>query len=166
MLIPVGIALGSNLGDRQAELDSGVVFLRALSCNGIVRESTRIETLPVDCPPGSDSFLNAVAEIELDPAVLPPLELLARLQDFERRRGRPREHGRNSPRSLDLDILYYGEVVSRTRELTIPHPRLAERLFVLEPLAQLRPDLVLAGQTRTVSQLLRLQRGGTPGSLD
>ena len=162
MLVPVGVALGSNQGNCHAELDAGVSFLRTLSGDGIVRESPRLETAPVDCPPGSEPFLNAVAEISVDSAALPPSRLLARLQEFERERGRPAEHERNSPRPLDLDILYYGNLVLRTSELTIPHPRAVSRLFVLEPLAVIRPDLVLPGQSQTVLQLLEAQEGGSP----
>jgi 2-amino-4-hydroxy-6-hydroxymethyldihydropteridine diphosphokinase len=152
-LIPVGIALGSNLGDRAAEIEAGFAFLQTLSAAAI-RRSSVIETEPMDCPPGSASFLNAVAEIQVDPAQLSPHDLLARLQAFETQRGRPPEHGRNSPRPLDLDILYYGDWVLETPELTLPHPRLAERLFVLRPLAELRPELVLPGGNRTVRELL------------
>jgi len=157
-LIPVGIALGSNLGDRAAEIEAGFAFLQTLSAAALHR-SPVIETAPVDCPPGSAAFLNAVAEIQVDPAQLSPHDLLARLQAFETQRGRPRKHGRYTPRPLDLDILYYGERVLETPELTLPHPRLAERLFVLQPLAELRPDLVLPGGNRTVRDLLATGAG-------
>jgi 2-amino-4-hydroxy-6-hydroxymethyldihydropteridine diphosphokinase len=153
MLIPVGIALGSNQGDRAAEIEAGFAFLQTLAATGEILRSTVIETAPVDCPPGSASFLNAVAEIEIDPAVLPPEQLLELLQQFEIARGRPPVHERNSTRPLDLDILYYGDRVVVLPELTIPHSRLAERRFVLEPLAQLRPGLVLPGQTQSVREL-------------
>jgi 2-amino-4-hydroxy-6-hydroxymethyldihydropteridine diphosphokinase len=156
MLIPVGIALGSNLGDRATEIEAGFSFLRELAADGNVRRSPVIETVPVDCPPGSMVFLNAVAEIQLDPETLPPEKLLRRLQAFEAQRGRPSEHARNSARPLDLDILYYGDLVVQTPELTIPHPRIAERRFVLEPLAHLRPELILPGQTRTIRELLAI----------
>jgi 2-amino-4-hydroxy-6-hydroxymethyldihydropteridine diphosphokinase len=151
---PVGIALGSNLGDRGAEIEAGFAFLRTLSLEGDLLHSSVIETAPVDCPPGSAPFLNAVAEIQVDSDSLPPETLLAKLQTFEQQRGRAADHARNSPRPLDLDILYYGDRVVRTTTLAIPHPRLTQRRFVLEPLAQLRPDLVLPGQTRSVRELL------------
>jgi 2-amino-4-hydroxy-6-hydroxymethyldihydropteridine diphosphokinase len=154
MLTPVGIALGSNLGDRAAELEIGFSFLRTLSADGEIPHSTIIETAPVDCPPGSAPFLNTVAEIQVNPDSLPPETLLAKLQSFEHQRGRAAYHARNSPRPLDLDILYYGERILRTASLVIPHPRLVQRRFVLEPLAQLRPNLVLPGQTRSVRELL------------
>jgi 2-amino-4-hydroxy-6-hydroxymethyldihydropteridine diphosphokinase len=154
MPTPVGIALGSNLGDRAAELETGFSFLQSLSVDGEIRRSTIIETAPIDCPPDSAPYLNAVAEIQVDSPKWPPEKLLASLQAFEQHRGRAPEHARNSPRPLDLDILYYGDRIVRTASLVIPHPRLAERRFVLEPLAQLRPDLVLPGQTQSVRELL------------
>jgi len=154
MTVPVGIALGSNLGDRSAELDAGIAFLRSLSHDNEMRESPRIKTEPVDCPPGSAPFLNAVVEIEIDPRILPPRELLGKLQAFEHRRGRSVLRETNAPRPLDLDIIYYGDLIIDEPDLIIPHPRAATRRFVLEPLASLHPDLVLPGQTKTVRQLL------------
>jgi 2-amino-4-hydroxy-6-hydroxymethyldihydropteridine diphosphokinase len=154
MIIPVGIALGSNLGDRAAELDAGIAFLRSLSANDRTRESSRIVTIPVDCPPRSESFLNAVAEIEVEPEIMSAHQLLKQLQAFELSRGRPLEREINAPRPLDMDIIYYGDWVIHDRELTIPHPRATTRPFVLEPLSHLRPDLILPGQTKTVRQLL------------
>jgi 2-amino-4-hydroxy-6-hydroxymethyldihydropteridine diphosphokinase len=150
----VGIALGSNLGDRHAELDAGISFLRDLSLHQRLRESPRIETAPVDCPPGSQDFLNSVAEIELDPEIMPPRKLMLRLQAFERERGRPQEREINAPRPLDLDIIYYGDRIIEEPDLVIPHPRASQRRFVLQPLSHLRPDLVLPGQTKTVRELL------------
>jgi 2-amino-4-hydroxy-6-hydroxymethyldihydropteridine diphosphokinase len=150
---PVGIALGSNLGDRAAEIDAGFAFLQSLAADGSMLRSTVIETAPVDCPPGSAPFLNAVAEIEVDASTLPPARLHARLKEFEGERGRLRE-ARNSPRPLDLDLLYFGDVVLNSPDLVLPHPRAAQRRFVLEPLAELRPGLRLPGQTRTVRELL------------
>ena len=154
MIVPVGIALGSNLEDRSAELDAGIAFLRLLAENHQVRESPRIETAPVDCPPGSPPFLNSVAEIEVDTVFLPPLNLLACLQEFEMERGRSPLHDVNTPRPLDLDIIYYGSERFDQMGLVIPHPRAHLRRFVLEPLSHLRPDLVLPGQTKTVKELL------------
>ena len=154
MIVPVGIALGSNLGDRSAELDAGILFLRLLAKDNVVRESPRIETAPVDCPPGSPAFLNSVAELEVDSVMLPPLNLLGCLQDFEIDRGRSPLRDANAPRPLDLDIIYYGEERFDQMGLVIPHPRAHLRRFVLEPLSHLRPDLVLPGQTKTVREFL------------
>ena len=155
MIVPVGIALGSNLGDRSTELDAGVAFLRTLAVNHKVQESPRIETEPVNCPPGSRLFLNSIAEIQVDTVIFPPLNLFACLEDFEIERGRCPLRDFNSPRQLDLDIIYYGNERFDQMGLIIPHPRAHQRRFVLEPLSYLRPDLVLPGQTKTVIELLK-----------
>ena len=152
--VRVGIALGSNMGDRQAHLEAGVAFVRSLSIDDLILESPRIETAPVDCPPGSARFLNAVVEIDVDRSKLPPRELLNRLRDFETMRGRSLVHATNAPRPLDLDIIYYGNEMIFEPDLIIPHPRATLRRFVLEPLAYLHSDLVLPGQVKTVGELL------------
>jgi 2-amino-4-hydroxy-6-hydroxymethyldihydropteridine diphosphokinase len=157
-LVPVGIALGSNLGDRAAELDAGAAFLRSLAVDGRVRVSSTLETAPVDCPPGSAPFLNAVAEIRVDTEALPPRVLLGKLKAFEAARGRAESRETNAPRPLDLDIIYYACLTIDEPGLTVPHPRAHLRRFVLEPLSELRPDLVLPGQTLTVRELLELLR--------
>lgn len=163
MTVPVGIALGSNLGDSQAELAAGFAFLQSLALDRQIRQSSTIETEPVDCPPGSPPFLNAVVEIKVDPQMLPPAGLLQRLQRFEAERGRPHKRERNAPRPLDLDLIYYGDFVMRTPELILPHPRAVSRYFVLRPLAYIRPDWILPGQTRTVTELLQgLESRGAP----
>jgi 2-amino-4-hydroxy-6-hydroxymethyldihydropteridine diphosphokinase len=154
MLVPVGIALGSNLGERVAELDAAIDFLRCLAYNHKVTEGPRIETEPVDCTPGSPPFLNSVAEIIVESMELPPLNLLGALEDFEFERGRSPIRERNSPRPVDLDIIYYGNYEYDQMGLIIPHKRAHQRRFVLEPLAAIRPKLILPGQDKTVKQLL------------
>jgi len=154
MIVPVGIALGSNLGDRAVELDEGIDFLGSLAANGKVYESPRIETKPVNCPPGSPMFLNSIAEIRIDSVIFPPLNLFACLEDFEIERGRSPLRDFNAPRPLDLDIIYYGNERFEDMGLIIPHPRAHTRRFVLEPLSCLHPDFVLPGQTKTVKELL------------
>ena len=154
MLVPVGIALGSNLGNREAELDAGIAYLRLIAYDREVLEGPRIETEPDNCPPGSPSFLNTVAEIRVESMEFPPLNLLGALEDFEIERGRSPIRERNSPRPLDLDIIYYGNYEYDQMGLIIPHCRAHQRRFVLEPLADLRPNLILPGQTKTVTQLL------------
>jgi 2-amino-4-hydroxy-6-hydroxymethyldihydropteridine diphosphokinase len=158
-LVPTGIALGSNLGDRAAELNAGIDFLRSLAVDGKVRVSSTLETAPVDCPPGSPAFLNAVAEIRVDTETLPPRALLEKLKAFEAGRGRAEAREINAPRPLDLDIIYYACLTIDEPGLVIPHPRAHLRRFVLDPLCDLRPELVLPGQTQTVRELLmRLPR--------
>jgi len=154
MIVPVGIALGSNLGNRTEELNEGIAFLRSLSTNHKVSESPRFETEPLNCPPGSAKFLNSVAEITIDTVVFPPLNLFGCLEDFEYERGRCPLRDVNAPRPLDLDIIYYGNERFEDMGLIIPHPRAHKRRFVLEPLSYLHPDLVLPGQRKTIKQLL------------
>lgn len=154
MVVPVGIALGSNLGNRSRELNAAITFLRSLADDDQVLEGPRMETKPVDCPPGSPPFLNSVAEIQVDTVILPPLNLFGCLEDYEIERGRSPIRDRNSPRPIDLDIIYYGNERFDQMGLVIPHCRAHQRLFVLEPLAGLRPELVLPGQTKTVKELL------------
>ena len=137
------VGLGSNLGDRRAILASALDALRPR------RVSRILETEPwgrAQQPP----FLNAVAEIDAD---VEPEPLLARLMDVEARHGRTRTE-RWGPRTLDLDLLLYGDRALSVPGLTVPHPRLAERRFVLEGLAELAPDLRVPGTDRTVRELL------------
>jgi 2-amino-4-hydroxy-6-hydroxymethyldihydropteridine diphosphokinase len=149
----VGISLGSNMGNRQAELQAGVNFLRTLSVDGKIRESPRFETAPVDCVAGTSPFLNSVAEIKLDSILIAPLNLLRGLQEFEIERGRAPFHERNSPRPLDLDIIYYGTGTFDAMDLVIPHPHAHLRAFVLQPLCFLQPNLILPGQQKTIREL-------------
>jgi 2-amino-4-hydroxy-6-hydroxymethyldihydropteridine diphosphokinase len=121
-------------------------------------------TSPVGCPPGSDSFLNAVLEAELngDPAVF-----LRDLRALELGLGRPAHSKRNEPRTIDLDLLYAGDCEIRSDELILPHPRITRRRFVLAPLAEIRPGLILPGQSETVSELLKkLPAGDSVEALD
>jgi len=146
-----GIALGSNLGDRLAQLQAAVANLLAEPHTTLVSAAAVYESDPVDCPEGSQSFLNTVIEIG---ATLPPLELLQVLQNIEMALGRPEDHAFHAPRTVDLDILYADDVQMTHAKLVLPHPRLAQRRFVLEPLAEIRPDLVLPDQTEPVAALL------------
>lgn len=148
----VAIAFGSNLGDRLAHLRAGrEAVVRWHETASPVACSPLYETEPVDCPAGSAPFLNAVLEIE---TALAPADLLAECRKVELALGRAAAAARHAPRPLDLDILYAGEATISTPELTIPHPRLSARRFVLRPLADLRPSLVLPGHPAAVAQLL------------
>jgi 2-amino-4-hydroxy-6-hydroxymethyldihydropteridine diphosphokinase len=140
----VGISLGSNLGDRLSHLRAAVARLSPLLSGPHLLASPVYETEPVDCPPGSGAFYNAVVEIE---TTLAPLELLAATQAIERKLGRPAERETNAPRTVDLDLLYYDSLAFEGGGLTLPHPRMAERSFVLKPLAAIRPDLLPPGRS-------------------
>ncbi len=147
-----GIAFGSNLGDRAANLRAGLERLLALLPDARLAACAGwYETEPVDCAPGTQAFLNSVAEIE---SGLSPAEVHACLQAVEQAMGRPRERAKNAPRSLDLDVLYAGHLVSDDPSLLLPHPRLHLRRFVLAPLAEIRPRLVLPGFERTIAEQL------------
>lgn len=152
MLLPIGLALGSNLGDRWSHLRKARDFLAAQhegKTGPLI--SPVYETDPVDCPPGSAPFLNAVIEIAVS---LGPGELLAAAEEFEQELGREAKRERNAPRPIDIDILYAGDLQIHDDRFVVPHPRLMQRRFVLQPLADIRPDLVLPGQTRSVRELL------------
>ena len=148
-----GIALGSNLGDRAARLREARRHLFALHDGSGPFLCSRIyETEPQDCPPGSPAFLNASIELH---TALAPLDLLAALQRIEHQLGRPADHAFHAPRTIDLDILYYDNLSFTLPELTLPHPRIAERPFVLQPLADVVPTRILPGQSGTVADLLK-----------
>ncbi|MFQ3578127.1 MAG: 2-amino-4-hydroxy-6-hydroxymethyldihydropteridine diphosphokinase [Verrucomicrobiia bacterium] len=138
-----GIALGSNLGDRLAYLCMGRALIEALPGVSAPLLSSRVwETEPVGCPPGSPAFFNAVIEIDWAGE---PGALLDALLSFEQKAGRPTTHGVNTPRTLDLDLLYIGNKTLTSKRLVLPHPRIGHRLFVLQPLCDIRPDLCLPG---------------------
>lgn len=130
------VGLGANLGDPQAALDDALRRIAALPGTTLLRRSSVYRTAPVDAQ-GPD-FFNAVAELDTG---LEPLPLLQALHGIEQAHGRQRPY-RNAPRTLDLDLLLFGDRVLDTPELTLPHPRLQQRAFVLVPLLELAPDLV------------------------
>lgn len=146
-----GIALGSNLGERTQLLKEAIGHLRLLHERGDFLLSAIHETAPQDCPADSPSFLNAVVELETS---LTPLELFAHLQGMETAAGRPASHGRNEPRTLDLDLLYCDQMTLRHPDLELPHPRILEREFVLLPLSEIRPDLQLPGWSQSCENSL------------
>jgi 2-amino-4-hydroxy-6-hydroxymethyldihydropteridine diphosphokinase len=142
------LALGSNLGDRRANLASAVERLHAPDLR-VVRASSIYETEPRDVP-DQPWFLNQVIETETD---LFPRQLLARIQKIEREMGRKRIVSKG-PRVIDLDILLFGEATVHAPDLEIPHPRMMERRFVLEPLAELAPELRHPQTRATVREML------------
>lgn len=140
------VGLGSNLGDRRAHLRAGLEGLCAAGLR-LAAASSVWESEPVDAP-GSPWFLNMVAAFETDRR---PLEVLDVLLDIERRAGRVRA-GRNAPRTLDLDLLLLGDLRWRDERLMLPHPRMWERRFVLEPLGEIAPQLRNPDSGRTVAE--------------
>lgn len=147
-----GIAFGSNLGDRLDNLRRARKAVESLpGISGPLLASRVYETEPIDTDPDASPFLNAVMEVEFQSH---PLVLLEALQGIETQFGRPSKRPRNAPRSIDLDVLYVGNLVLSNEEIMIPHPRIHLRRFVLQPLAEIRPDLVLPGHERSVAALL------------
>jgi 2-amino-4-hydroxy-6-hydroxymethyldihydropteridine diphosphokinase len=147
------VGLGSNLGDREEYLRRALELLRAEPDIDVTGVSSVRETDPVgilDQP----RFLNAVARVETD---LGPRHLLDRLLATERMLGRRRDGPRFGPRTIDLDLLLYGDEEIDEPGLTVPHPRLAERLFVVEPLHELDPALVVPGHGPVSDLLSALQ---------
>ncbi len=158
--VGVFIALGSNLGTSRETVLQAMEQLAGFSDQPL-RRSSLWESTPVDCPPGSPPFINAVVGL-VPCAGETPESLLAKLQALERRFGRVRGTIRNAPRSLDLDLIAFGQETRATPHLLLPHPRSHQRRFVLAPLSELAPELVLPGQTRTVLELLE-QAAPDPG---
>jgi len=147
-----GIALGSNLGDRLANLAAARAQLSDLPKVELPLFASAVyETDPVDCEASAGKFLNAVMEIGYSGEAT---ELLRALRGIEVARDRPSSNARNTSRTLDLDLLYFGGLALSTPELELPHPRMHARRFVLQPLAEIRPDLILPGQPESVAALL------------
>ena len=144
----VYIALGSNIGDRAENLRQAREQIAAPDLR-LLRASSIYETAPRDVK-DQPWFLNQVIECETD---LFPRQLLARLQKIEKSMGRKRRIAKG-PREIDLDILFFGDAVVKAPELEIPHPRMSERRFVLEPLAELAPEKKHPGTRKTVREML------------
>ncbi len=143
------IGMGANVGDRLGNLRAALAELASLEATNLVRVSSLYDTTPWGVT-DQRRFLNAVVELSTE---LSPEELLTALGGVEQRCGRVR-HERWGPRTLDLDILLYDDRIVRTDDLVIPHPRMAQRAFVLVPLAELEPELDVPGLGATVAQLL------------
>ncbi len=143
------VGVGSNLGDRWANLALAASFLRRSPRVALLRASRAYDTAPIGPP--QPRYLNAVLELETE---LPARALHAVMQMAENAAGRRRTGQRWGPRTLDLDLLLYGDEVIVDRKLRVPHPELSVRRFVLAPLAELCPELVVPGVARSVADLL------------
>lgn len=150
------VALGANLGDRARTIALALDQLRAHPRIEVGKVSSLLENPAVGGPPDSPPFLNGVAEVW---TTLSPRDLLQTLLEIEHRLGRER-HRKWDPRTIDLDLLLYGDRVIDEPELKVPHPRMAEREFVLAPLAEIAPDLVIPTQQKTTGELLAVLRSG------
>jgi 2-amino-4-hydroxy-6-hydroxymethyldihydropteridine diphosphokinase len=151
------VALGSNLGQPRETILRAIDRLQEFSDQPILRSSL-YETEPVDCPPGSPNFVNAVVGLATRENETPET-LLTKLQALEREFGRQPKQVLNEARPLDLDLISFGNEVRSSPELTLPHPRAHTRRFVLEPLAEVAPALVLPRQNQNVRDLLTALAG-------
>jgi 2-amino-4-hydroxy-6-hydroxymethyldihydropteridine diphosphokinase len=133
------IGIGANLGDARANVDDALVRLAALPDTTLLRRSSAWRSAPIDS--SGDDYVNAVACLD---TTLAPAELLAALHAVELAHGRERPY-RNAPRTLDLDILLYGEQRIDLPQLHVPHPRMQQRAFVLKPLLEIAPDATIPG---------------------
>lgn len=151
----IGLALGSNIGDRLNNLKQARDKIGRMKDVVIVAQSSVYETEPVDIAPEfmGISFFNAVliTECRIDLVTLAGL-----CSEIERQAGRPQDRRRNEPRVIDIDIIYAGQSVVNNDNLTIPHPRWKLRRFVVQPLADVRPDLIIPDETQPVSDILKL----------
>ncbi|MEM1083866.1 MAG: 2-amino-4-hydroxy-6-hydroxymethyldihydropteridine diphosphokinase [Verrucomicrobiota bacterium] len=146
------IALGTNLGNRLQQLQAARDLIRDLATDGEVLQAPIYQTSPLDCPDDSPDFYNTVVEIEYTGS---PHGLLDATQAIEFHLGRSPEGLRNAPRVIDLDILYFGQETLTGEILDLPHPRLTSRRFVLQPLADIRPDFILPGDSAPISEHLK-----------
>ena len=146
------VALGSNLGDPLENLR--VARRQIIELDEVqppILSSEIYKTEPVDCERGAAKFLNAVVEFDYEGD---PVQLLEQLVRIEESLGRKRDHQKNVSRTIDIDLLYCGDRQIDNERLQLPHPRMHLRKFVLQPLTDIRPDLVLPGQRKTVADLL------------
>jgi 2-amino-4-hydroxy-6-hydroxymethyldihydropteridine diphosphokinase len=146
------VALGSNLGDRLENLRAARRQIIELDwIRPPVVSAGIYETEPVDCEPGASKFLNTVIEFDFEGD---PVQLLEQLARIEESLGRKRDHPKNVSRRIDIDLLYCGDQQIDNERLQLPHPRMHLRKFVLQPLADVRSELRLPDQTKTVQELL------------
>lgn len=146
------VALGSNLGNSREIIHDAMKCLQKFSAKPLLKSSLW-QTTPVNCPPDSPAFVNAVVGLIPFPNETPE-SFLQKLQRLEKEFGRQPKKVLNEARPLDLDLITFKNEIRTTPQLILPHPRAHERRFVLQPLNEIAPDLVLAGQNRSVSQLL------------
>ena len=152
------IALGSNQGRSREIIQAAFTHAKFITDFSILQSSIW-ETTPVDCPPDSPKFLNAVVGFIPQKGETPE-SLLKKMQDLEKVFGRAPKKIINEPRPLDLDLIAFGQEIRNSPELILPHPRAHLRRFVLQPLSEIAPELVLPGQGKTVAELLAgLQSG-------
>ena len=160
MATRVGIALGSNLGDRLANLRAARDLLRALTPDGVHFEQAPLyQSEPVNCPEESPDFFNTVIELDY---IGEPAKLLEETQGIEYHLGRDPGAESNSPRAIDIDILYFDDRIIDAGLIVIPHPRMTHRRFVLQPLSDIRPLMTRPGDRISISGHLQHLDSGEP----
>lgn len=146
------VALGSNLGKRQTALRAAIDRIGRMPGTRVIAVADFLENPAVDAPPDSPAFLNSVMQILTSASAE---ELLAQLLEIERELGRDRDsQPANAPRTIDLDLLLFGDLILNSRSLIVPHPRMHVRRFVLQPLVQIAPDVVHPISGKTARELL------------
>jgi len=154
-LVSVYLGLGSNLGNRSLNLEKALGYITRRM--RLVKQSPVYETEPVGNT-NQPKFLNQVCEVK---TMLSPETLLMFTRGVEQKMGRPPGHAKDSPRTIDIDILFYGDQVVSRPDLIIPHPRLSKRAFVLVPLNEIAPELVDPATGKTIAKLLQEVRSST-----
>ena len=159
----LGLGLGSNLGNRIANLRGAVDGILAFcEKDPNLLTASVYETAPVDCPPGSDLFYNTVIQVY---CALEPEEVLEKCLALEKKLGRPaRRKKDHAPRVIDIDLLYYGSLEIAGKNFVLPHPELTQRRFVLEPLCEIRPGLILPGSKKSIEEIVAELDGAEPES--
>lgn len=140
MTVTVYVGIGSNLGDARGNVQRAILQLDRMPATRLSAQSSLFRTAPIDS--GGDDYINAVVRLDTQ---LPAEQLLAELQAIEQAYGRERPY-QNAPRTLDLDLLLYGRHIIDRASLTVPHPRMTQRAFVLIPLLQIDPLVTIPGQ--------------------
>ena len=153
----VALSLGSNLADRLSYIKSTSSLIENAIKENLFLKSKIYETTPIDCPKGSGFFLNAALFFETDWSIY---SLLKFIQGIERDKGRLR-YCLNAPRTIDIDIIFYGQELINEAEICVPHPRMTQRAFVLVPLADICPDFIHPIKKKSVRQLLLDLKDGT-----
>jgi len=150
--VVVFLGIGSNLGNRQLNIERAIQYLKDTSAIFIAEQSSIYQTIPEGGPENQPEFLNAVIKIN---TLLTPFKLLERLKGIELLLRRKFCSTKWAPRTIDLDILFYGDLIFASKDLVIPHPLLHKRYFVLKPLCEIAPNLVHPLIGKSISQLLR-----------
>lgn len=153
------LGLGTNLGDRLQNLRDAVNAIHQLDGVSVSVTASLYETDPVDCPPDSEPFYNTVIGVTTTRSAE---ELLPLFRATEANLGRPNVHGHHTPRTIDIDLLANGDITINTPTLTLPHPRMLQRRFVLQPLADIAGSLILPGQMLTIAEHLAALQSPEP----